>query len=361
MSKKETIIVYYHANCSFLSLITAAWDKLTGAKAAGELTRFAMQKHWLHGPHLKLHVEYTDGGTVVDDVLSFFQEYLEKNPSETPLLEAEYCERFTLVGGMELEQEEMLPLYPDNTVRRLDFVMKSNWGSGFGSNFAFESLAEILPFFIPIARMPEYRDDRILSMLKLMMAWAFSFEDVSSAANCFRSHAEAYFHSYDTDKSIRQVFKINYENNREIFQREFEAIEQGQDKFYQDFQAPIKKIFAVIAQSVKDSAYQRFDREDCLQWEKTLPDCYQKIPERWKQPSPRHASLYDGDPKAEAFRKLPKIQGEAFSVNILYEALRLVGMLPIERFLLCDITASVFESKFGNWDPDLEAWDGTPL
>ncbi|WP_030721924.1 lantibiotic dehydratase C-terminal domain-containing protein [Streptomyces sp. NRRL F-2580] len=90
------------------------------ADAAADGTAAHVERHWLHGPHLRLRLQGTDPAQVADTAATAagrIRAWLRAHPSHSDLTEAQLLQRAAEAGRAELIPPPYEPLLPDNTVR----------------------------------------------------------------------------------------------------------------------------------------------------------------------------------------------------------------------------------------------------
>lgn len=90
------------------------------AAAAAHGTAAHVERHWLHGPHLRLRLQGTDPARVAvtaEAMAGRVRAWLHAHPSQSDLTEAQLLERAAEAGRAELVAPPYGPVLPDNTVR----------------------------------------------------------------------------------------------------------------------------------------------------------------------------------------------------------------------------------------------------
>ncbi|MFF7296633.1 lantibiotic dehydratase C-terminal domain-containing protein [Streptomyces sp. NPDC008265] len=112
------VVAYYHQPVKAPLLRGAMLPAAAAATAAGSTAH--VERHWLHGPHLRLRLRGTDAAAVADTAEAAartLRAWVRAHPSQGDLTEAELLERAAEAGLAELLAPPYGPVVPDNTVR----------------------------------------------------------------------------------------------------------------------------------------------------------------------------------------------------------------------------------------------------
>ncbi|KJY27547.1 hypothetical protein VR44_27310, partial [Streptomyces katrae] len=111
------VVVYYH-HPDKAPLLRGALLPLAEACAARG-TAAHVERHWLHGPHLRLRLQGPPRQVeeASESAASALRDWLREHPSHGDLTETELLERAALAGRAELVPPPYGPIEPDNTVR----------------------------------------------------------------------------------------------------------------------------------------------------------------------------------------------------------------------------------------------------
>ncbi|MER6197074.1 lantibiotic dehydratase C-terminal domain-containing protein [Streptomyces sp. NPDC001586] len=112
-------VVAYHHHPVKAPLLREVMLPLAAA-AAADGTAAHVERHWLHGPHLRLRLQGTDPAHVADTAATAagrIRAWMHAHPSHSDLTEAQLLERAAEAGRAELIAPPYGPVRPDNTVR----------------------------------------------------------------------------------------------------------------------------------------------------------------------------------------------------------------------------------------------------
>ncbi|WP_181442347.1 lantibiotic dehydratase C-terminal domain-containing protein [Streptomyces tateyamensis] len=86
--------------------------------------RVHLERHWLHGPHLRLRLDRSPGqpagrqvATAAEEAAEAVRGWLREHPSHSELTAAELLAQAAAAGRVELVPPPYTPVHPDNTVR----------------------------------------------------------------------------------------------------------------------------------------------------------------------------------------------------------------------------------------------------
>ncbi|WP_327380786.1 lantibiotic dehydratase C-terminal domain-containing protein [Streptomyces sp. NBC_01207] len=114
------VIAYYHHPVKAPLLREVMLPLATTATAASDGTTAHVERHWLHGPHLRLRLQGTDPAAVADTAAAaaaHIRTWLRAHPSHSDLTEAQLLQQAAETGRAELIPPPYGPIHPDNTTR----------------------------------------------------------------------------------------------------------------------------------------------------------------------------------------------------------------------------------------------------
>ncbi|MEU8434861.1 lantibiotic dehydratase C-terminal domain-containing protein [Streptomyces sp. NPDC029216] len=111
-------VVAYHHHPDKAPLLRGALLPLAESAAAQGLAAH-VERHWLHGPHLRLRLQgpAREVTQAAGSAAAALRDWLRDHPSHSDLTEAQLLERAAEAGRAELVPPPYGPIEPDNTVR----------------------------------------------------------------------------------------------------------------------------------------------------------------------------------------------------------------------------------------------------
>ncbi|MFI7357999.1 lantibiotic dehydratase C-terminal domain-containing protein [Streptomyces avidinii] len=116
------VVAYYHhpVKAPLLREVMLPLAASVTASASADGTVAHVERHWLHGPHLRLRLQGTDPARVAhtaEAAAARIRARLRDHPSHSDLTEAQLLEQAAESGRAELIPPPYGPVLPDNTVR----------------------------------------------------------------------------------------------------------------------------------------------------------------------------------------------------------------------------------------------------
>jgi hypothetical protein len=210
--------VYYHddgGNPLLLEcLAPAARLIVLGGLARG----WYFRRHWLRGPHVRLHLQVDDPGRLraVESALrGAVAEFVARRPSRGRPTEAELRPAHELLANLELCEGPLLPLEPDNSVRfGPDMVDPDAYGGPEGLEVARRFLCGssrlVLDWLASRRDDPSGLAGDVLDLLVLLARYLRDAEGIPSSYLSYRSHSEAFLNAFDRDGRLRAAFDQRY-------------------------------------------------------------------------------------------------------------------------------------------------------
>jgi hypothetical protein len=354
---KSLRISYYEPDKDglFLEGVLPAVERLL---AQGTLTRWFCQRHWMHGPHLRVSVELSSPeaeAVARAELERQARDYLARHPSTTALTEQEYLQRYTPIAVLELVKEHPLPLDPDNSVWWEEApLLKEEYGGEEGARISRDFLADTQEAVTEVMRQtPGKMGERLFLLAQLMLAYCASFGESAVPGLSFRSHAEAYFHGVANGAQLRKRFEASFEEQREKLVRALEQAEAGpEDPVLRRWMETVRRTNERIVEAARQGTLQLPSLKEYKEQQKTgLPEgiTVEMAGNALFEPSPVHKEVVKEGGIATKLLQSPEFQGRRLLVNLLYNKLQLVGVRPLERLFLCSVVAQTVEHRHGAW------------
>ncbi|GEM46895.1 lantibiotic dehydratase C-terminal domain-containing protein [Deinococcus cellulosilyticus] len=350
----RTLRVVHHAPDKDL-LMLGLYSALHQLKAEGLLDGFYLQRHWLNGPQVQVHVRPFPGQEEqVRERLITHASTLVEQGSPLELDETTYLKKYAQTAAAELVTDPLLPLYPSGTVLWGPLLMRERmFGGEFNARVArsfFASTQSVLE----VALQPEVASrGKLMQFARWMFGFAGAFRGLgedqycstTSVALSFRSHAEAYYHN--GGNALRSQFEAKYTACQDVLQ-----------KAYQEATTDPAPDLRWLIQNLR-SAYQwlfqaRLTGEMVMptlqDYEGLKPQVAEGAEFREYSFSPGHQELADPDSELSRLLREPEVEVRRLLINLLYNHLVTAGARPLDRFFLCEMVARTIEEAHRGQD-----------
>jgi hypothetical protein len=111
------VVCYYHDPIKAPLVRDGALPALAAATSAFPDVTGHLERHWLHGPHLRVRLSGPSADTAALLVASLLRSYVAAHPSTVELTDAEQLAHASSAAVAELLLPPFTPLYPNNSVR----------------------------------------------------------------------------------------------------------------------------------------------------------------------------------------------------------------------------------------------------
>ncbi|MEV6238456.1 hypothetical protein [Lentzea sp. NPDC051838] len=111
------VVCYYHDPIKAPLVRDGALPSLAAALSAFPDVIGHVERHWLHGPHIRVRLSGPSADTAALLVASLLRSYVAAHPSTVELSEAEQLAHASSAAAAELLLPPFTPLYPNNSVR----------------------------------------------------------------------------------------------------------------------------------------------------------------------------------------------------------------------------------------------------
>ncbi|MDN5929457.1 MAG: hypothetical protein L0I24_00055 [Pseudonocardia sp.] len=321
-------------------------------------------RHWLRGPHVRVHV-HTDDATwssaavpLVEDIVGRF---LRQRPSRAELdLRVEH-EAQTSLARAEAELGPLVPWYSDNSIQYLPYDLRLHV---LGTEKAAHLLARFHVRSTPLAfRILEDRvagSPRLSALTGLMFASAhIGAPPISQGYLSYRSHAEAYFANCADPAGARSRFERMYQANRESLAEQMHASVAAADSTTgaHDPVTPYVGDWQEIARWLLSQA-RSLDAADAM----PMPSFLDMVPSAVRRSagptnvSDFHEALLNNDQVRHELGTAQWFLLYRVLVNYQYGLFRRLGVTQTQRFLLCHLVARTVEDAYGRELPVVMDW-----
>ena len=330
------VVCYYHDPVKAPLLRDAVLPALAAAEAAG--ARGHVERHWLHGPHLRVRL---DGEA--DLVAERLREHLAVRPSTAGTPHDELLARSHRSGVAELIPPPYEPIHPDNTV-----VVEPTDYSGIrgllGSEVLVDLRARVLRLGVPAVRAVVADDDttattRVQSTLIAMAAHASRYPGgLDHGYHSFQSHLEDFLVHSDPDGRLRSRFDQVWESNAEAATETVLAVAEGR-------LATPWAAWTTAARELVEVVYDDGDLPsgpNLRHGERALELGERGAIRRWHRDhrdrlSEYHRQLQAVDLEHPLYRRPVTVY--RFATNMLYQLLAVCDVTPVERYLAASLVA----------------------
>lgn len=329
-----------------------------------------LERHWRFGPHVRVNVVGAPDGArdkFTRSARPAIEEYLRRVPSSAPLDRAAYLRLSARLASAELVLPPYGPVWPDNTVvlgayqPRVDLYGEA--GAGAKARFLSGALVPVAKVLDRIRDDRRARLDHVLRLLVLVAA-AYSAEDVAAGTLSFRSHVEDFLAHEDHDGRIRVTFEAKYEALREeLVEVVREVAADAADGAYRgpdDLLTAWSKLFRDAERHLTTlTQLHEIDESPTERYFRVASQVSDEARTRWDFERRRrfgtfHQSLRSLD-FLEERRNVAGFSTYRWIVNLVYLTLPLLDVSPAERYLLTYLVAHAADEVAGvPWDERLK-------
>ncbi|MEU9874039.1 thiopeptide maturation pyridine synthase [Actinomadura sp. NPDC048021] len=318
------------------------------AQVRDRVTSAFFVRHWLRGPHVRLNVRATPEvfTAVVRPVAEgMVGEYLRTAPSRTGGPTPRTLAGHRRLAELEAEPGPLLPWHPDNSVREQPYDPRL---SVLGSEEATRLLTDLYDaandlVFRTLAGVREAGMSRLGVAYDLLIATAHAFapSGIGSGFVSFRSHAEAFLTTWPEGHGKRSAWDEHYTRHADALTRRVDTVisaaAPGTDT--------ARDWVTVLGRSARRGRELINSGHDFGMRPRPggpVPAAHGELLGR----SPFHRALEDS-PRWPRIRESAEFLHYRLSLNLLYLHLTRLGVTPMERFMLCHLTANAVEDAVG--------------
>ncbi|MFY1633386.1 hypothetical protein ACN27F_08920 [Solwaraspora sp. WMMB335] len=367
MSDQLDIACYYYAPAK-LPLLRAA--VLPAARwAAGQGTGVHLERHWRHGPHLRIRLSRhtpagpaAKSGTGVDlagvagTVADRLRRYLTTHPSTEQIGTAELLAQAEQAGRAELVPPPYEPIHPDNTVR-IEPVDDTALAVLLESAAAVECRARLLQLGLPavaasaerLAAAGDSASARVRLCLTAMSLHASRYPlGLGAGHQSFLSHLEEFLVFNDPTGQVRGAFDDHWRRRAdpvtELVARLADGAADAAELAWQEWTA--------TAWATAEAAYRRGELPAVpgftyLSRAEQVGD--PEIVHRWHPDRTEYSDYHQLLGQID-FSRVPyerEFVTYRFATNVLYLLLGLLDVRPLERYLAAYLLSRAAERITG--------------
>ncbi|MDG4769636.1 lantibiotic dehydratase C-terminal domain-containing protein [Solwaraspora sp. WMMD792] len=222
MTDALDIVSYYYSPTKLPLLRSAVLPAARWAAEQGVAVH--LERHWLHGPHLRIRLARRDQADPADlavvaaAVAHRLRGHLAEWPSTEQISVADLLAQAEQAGRIELVPPPYQPIHPDNTVR-VEPVDDTAMATLFGSAEAVECRAELLRLGVPavsaaadrLAAAGDSAAARVRTCLTAMALHASRYPlGLGNGHQSFLSHLEEFLVLNDPDGRVRAAFDAQW-------------------------------------------------------------------------------------------------------------------------------------------------------
>lgn len=309
-------------------------------------------RHWLRGPHIRLRFACSDEQfqrELKPLLETTIRAYLQQHPSQTHLDEDRLRDQHLLLASQEKEDGPLFPFYPDNTIQYIPYDPRINvLGSPLMSSILDDFYVGSTP--LAFSMLEALRQGQKLQSLcfDLMVTTAQTFgTHLVRGSISYRSHAEGFLLACTQPDEMRVSFEQKYVTQAPVLTRRLSlllnALQQSADLFpftlaWRNLLEAYRKRTEPLIQGGTLNMMLPFERNG-------LPEVGE-IFRRNLAHSAFHSALESDQERKRTLYQDSWFQTYRLILNLLYLHLSRLGLRPVERFLLCHLTANAVEQQF---------------
>ncbi len=313
-----------------------------------------VERHWLHGPHLRMRISRRSDTVTATTVTAAAQtavaalrDRLAAHPSKAEINPADLLRQAVIAGRAELVSGPYEPIHPDNTVR-IEPPADDQVRRLLGSAAAVECRADLLRTgLVPVGasvadliRHGSTNGRRVRLAMTAMTVHAAHYPDgYAYGYQTFLSHLEDFLHLQDPDGRLRTGFDRQWQQRAAPVTAEVARLITAAGRT----DDPVAQAWAHWEREAWSSCRAAHTRgelpvlpgEQYAQQARTIGD--PATVRRWDPKVRTEYSRYHQALRKLDFLKLPGVEESfppyRFATNVLYLLLALCDITPLERYL----------------------------
>ena len=360
------VVCYYHDPVKAPLLRDAVLPALDAAQAAFPEVEKHLERHWLHGPHIRARLRGTDAQRAATLIADRLREYLPAHPSTVDIPEAQQRAHARTAGVAELLTPPFEPFYPNNSVH-VEPSDTSNISALLGSPTLVELREHGLRLGLPaiqeslaaLGRAGDGSRDRVRLAVTVMAVYASQYpHGIRSGYHCFLSHLEDFLLHADPDGRIRARFDAIWAGNVEPVT---EAVRRVADGCVTNDLESAWRAWAIGMRSATEAVHDRGElpEENPAHGRRAYEIGDLAAIRRYNATERRLFSDYHtqlatvnvDDPLINRSFTVYRFGG-----NVLYQLLMICDVTPVERYLAANLVAHAVQGLLGStWSEQFAA------
>lgn len=321
-----------------------------------------LQKHWLRGPQVILHLCGEEAQAVAEQTAKDIRGYLELRPSTGSIDELDYTRLSRELGRMELIEPPYDPLLPDNSVlierRRVqDTFVRSAQAAATKGKIMAKGLTVLEEAVLCTNVVPA---DAVYAGMAAI-ATSYPRWGLKSGYQAFLSHWKEYLHWADPERNIEHALAASFEQQREALVSRLEGAFTDAEaasahdptlRAWFDWVEAVLPLALRLAESGEVLPYphpsrarqaEKFGQQTALQWSGSDERAYSDFHRAFRRLD--FTRLGNGTDFA-AYR---------FMINAFFDLLPLMEVSPLQRYSIAYMFSSASQIVVGeSWQTTLE-------
>jgi hypothetical protein len=361
------VVCYYHDPIKAPLLREAVLPALAAAERSYPEVRGHVERHWLHGPHVRIRLTGAGADAAAELVAGLLSDHLATCPSTVDIPEPEQRAHADKAGLAELLLPPYEPFRPNNSVH-IEPTDDGRINELFNSEALIALRAHGLRIGLPAVResLTVLESDGDTSQARVRLAVTAMAVQASLFANgmrfgyhSFLSHVEDFLLASDPDGKVRAKFDAIWVSNVEPVT---EAVRRVADGRAPDELESAWRGWAIGMRQAGEEAYDRGELaatitssygERAYQTGDTATIRRYNIAERTKF-SDYHTQLSTVDMEHPLIKR--PFMTYRFGINVLYQLLAICDVTPMERYLGASLVATATQRIFDTtWSEQIAA------
>ncbi|MEU4573200.1 hypothetical protein ACBI99_01050 [Nonomuraea sp. ATR24] len=354
------VVCYYHDPVKAPLVRAAVIPGLRAALAARPGVRGHLERHWLHGPHVRVRLRGPDGpvAAAADQLAARLREHLRLHPSTGSPGAPELLSHARKAGLLELVPPPYEPIHADNTVT-VGPAETGRVAALLGSAASVRLRADSLEAGLPalehsldrLAGTGDSAAGRIELAVTAMAVHAARYPRGQALGyHSFLSHVEDFLFHHDPDGRLRRAFEAGWTRNRT---QVLELVGRVADGHPTDQVEAAWQHWTITARLLAEPAFDGGSLAVELSRGYTEQAARLGDPDtarRWNPAERTALSDYHRALRVVDFSRPELARAFAvyrFGTNVLYQLLAVCDVTPVERYLAASMVAAAVQELNG--------------
>ena len=332
------------------------------ARAEFGVDRMFVTPHWKFGPHVDLNI-HADAETfqlrLFPMIEALVTAWLADHPSQTVIDPASYKELSRGIGMFELDRGPYLPLLRNNSVTVTPYARSRTLVHPALAASREQLLADSLDIVLGLYRLKANDPDGVFLALHAMLAavantWIGGMQDGFMS---LRSHADYFFAAHDLSGGLRTRFDTIDRKRRADIDSLTRSI--ADDSTPSPISAELAALVAqwqrvitatdtrnraIVAQNLEALVDQTVHMDLATAMQDETPTALRDSVVGRK--NSEIGEIFLNTPGGQAAQRTPEFLAYRTNVNFFYALLPILEVAPMQKFLLCHLTANSIERVF---------------